>query len=126
MSIEEIIQAVLERFHGEHQAHDAKLDKILANQETIMAGQASIDAAVAAIQATQANEAAAATQLGTDVTAIKGLLTAGGTPLNTTALDAAVAAAPASDSTLTTAVAGVTALASPVPPPAGAPAAEHF
>ena len=117
MSIEEVIERALGRCHARE---DAKLDQVLANQVTIMAGQASIDAAVAAIQATQANEAAAVTALGTDVTEIQALLAAGGTPLDTTALDAAVAAAPASDSALTTAVAGVTTLAGQPATPAPA------
>ena len=102
-------QEVVDLFHGKL---DDKLNRIIETQEKIMAGQASIDAAVAQLTTTQANEAAAVTQLGTDVTAIQAELAAQGS-VDTTALDAAVAAQAASDASLTAAVEGVTALATP-------------
>jgi hypothetical protein len=89
------------------------LDSIREQLEFLMAGQASIDAATAAILNTQANQAAAVTILQADVTAIRAELDAGAG--DTTALDSAVAAQPASDAALTAAVNDVTALA---PPPA--------
>ena len=80
-----------------------------------MAGQASIDAAVAQLAATQATEATAVATLGADVTAIQAALAAG-SGVDTDALDAAVAAQAGSDSALVTAVNDVTALVPPAAP----------
>jgi hypothetical protein len=92
--------------------HHGKLDRIYALLEDIMAGQASIDAAVAQLASTQATEATAVATLAADVTAIQAELAAG---VDTTALDAAVAAQAGSDADLVSAVNDVTALASPPP-----------
>ena len=45
------IEAILERFHGEHYELGLKLDQVLANQVKIMAAQDDINAAVTAIDA---------------------------------------------------------------------------
>jgi hypothetical protein len=66
---------------GRHCHHCQDFELILDNLETLMAGQASIDAAVAAI-----NDAV--TSLTADVAAIQAKLAAGA--VNTDALDAAV------------------------------------
>ena len=94
--------------------------------EMIMGSQDDINAAVAQIQATQALEANAVSALGTDVTSISAALQGGGTPVDTSALVAAVAAQAASDTALVNAVNAVTALvpsAAPAPTPAPAAAA---
>ena len=81
--------------------HHGKLDRIYELLGDLVAGQASIDAAVAAINTS-------VTTLGADVTALQAQLAAGGA-VDTTALDAAVPQ-------LVAAVNSVTAL---VVPPAG-------
>jgi len=100
--------------------HCGEFALILSRLETIMTAQDDINAAVAQLQATQANEANAVTVLGADVTAIEALLAAAGTPVDTTALNAAVAAQSPADTALAAAVGDVTTLANPAP---GAPPA---
>jgi hypothetical protein len=91
-----------------------KLDRIYELLEKIMTAQDDINAAVAQLAQTQANEANAVTVLGVDVTALTAALAAGGgTPVDTSALNAAVAAQSASDTALATAVGDVTALVPP-------------
>jgi hypothetical protein len=90
-----------------------KLDRIYELLEKIMTAQDDINAAVAQLAQTQANEANAVTVLGADVTALTAALAAGGTPVDTSALNAAVAAQSASDTALASAVGDVTALVPP-------------
>jgi hypothetical protein len=85
-----------------------RLVAVEQKEDAIMAGQASIDAAVAALTPFL-------TDLSNDVAAIKAQLAAGGTPVNTDALDAVVAQLPAAQAALD-------ALANPTPPPASASA----
>jgi hypothetical protein len=81
--------------------HEQQLNRIEQKVDAIMAGQASIDAAVTAINSFL-------TDLSADVTAIKAEIDAGGT-VSTDALDAAVAQLPAAQ-------AAIDALAHPAPP----------
>jgi peptidoglycan hydrolase CwlO-like protein len=94
------------------------LARIEQKQGAIMTAQDDINAAVVQLQATQANEAAAVSALGSDVTAIQAELAAGGQP-DTSALNAAVAAQPAADAALAAAVGDVTALVPGAQSPAG-------
>jgi hypothetical protein len=90
-----------------------KLDRIYELLEKIMTAQDDINTAVAQLAQTQANEANAVTVLQADVTAIQAELAGAGTPVDTTALNAAVAAQVASDNALASAVGDVTALVPP-------------
>jgi hypothetical protein len=87
--------------------HEQQLARIEGKVDQIMAGQASIDAAVAALNPFL-------TDLSNDVAAIKAQL-ANGAPVDTDALDAVIAQLPAAQAALD-------ALASPPAPPQPAPA----
>lgn len=89
-----------------------KLDKLSEQQQDI-------NAATAALTALTTDVAANVTQLGTDITAIQAALAALPASVDTTALDAAVAAAQNTAASLDASVQQVTALA---PPPAAPPA----
>jgi hypothetical protein len=82
--------------------HEQQLNRIEQKVDQIMAGQASIDAAVAALTPFL-------TDLSADVAAIKTLL-ANDQPVSTDALDAVIAQLPAAQAALD-------ALANPTPPP---------
>jgi hypothetical protein len=86
--------------------HEQRLIRIEQKVDQIMAGQASIDAAVAALTPFL-------TDLSADVAAIKALL-ADGQPVSTDALDAVIAQLPAAQAALDALAGG------PVPPPASA------
>jgi hypothetical protein len=79
-----------------------RLVAVEQKEDIIMAGQASVDAAVAALTPFL-------TDLSSDAAAIKAQLAAGGVPVNTDALDAVVAQLPAAQAALD-------ALANPTPP----------
>jgi hypothetical protein len=100
------------------------LAKIINNEERIMSQQSDIDAATAALTALTGDVATNVSQLvNTDVPAIQAALSAlQGQGVDTSALDAAVAAASGTASSLDSAVSGVTALTTPAetePPAAG-------
>lgn len=111
--------------------HDrALLREILASLKTldrkvdkIMTAQSDIDAATAALTALTGDVATNVGQLvNTDIPAIKAALAALPASVDTTALDAAVAAAEGTAASLDTAVGDVTAL-EPAPAPTPAPPA---
>ena len=95
------------------------LSTILTKQEILMTQQSDIDAATAALTAVTGDVATNVAQLvNVDVPAIQAALAALPQSVDTTALDAAVAAASGTASSLDTSVSSVTALTSP--PVAGA------
>ena len=89
------------------------LSQILTKQETIMSQQSDIDAATAALTAITGDVSTNVAQLLTDVAAIQAALAALPQSVDTTALDAAVAAAAGTASSLDTSVSSVTALTTP-------------
>ena len=90
------------------------LESILKNQEIIMTQQSDIDAATAALTALTGDVATNVAQLvNVDVPAIQAALAALPASVDTTALDAAVAAAAGTAASLDTSVSDVTALTSP-------------
>jgi hypothetical protein len=109
------------RWLREHMAElERHVGTLHKKADLIMSAQDDINAATARILATQATEAAAVSALDADVTAIGAALQAGGgTPVDTSALVAAVAGQDASDTALIGAVNDVTGL---VPPAAQPPA----
>jgi hypothetical protein len=103
----------------------AALETLTRQQETIMTQQSDIDAATAALTALTGDVATNVNQLvNVDVPAIQAAIAALPASVDTTALDAAVAAAQGTASSLDTAVSDVTALTTPpASTPAAAPAA---
>ena len=90
------------------------LSTIIDTQETIMSSQSDIDAATAALTAITGDVATNVAQLvNVDVPAIQAALAALPAGVDTTALDAAVAAASGTAASLDTSVSDVTALTSP-------------
>jgi peptidoglycan hydrolase CwlO-like protein len=104
---------------AELQAIHMSLKGINTKLETVMSQQSDIDAATAALTALTGDIAANVAQLGTDIDAIKAALAALPASVDTTALDAAVAAAQGTAASLDASVSSVTDLAPPAPPVAG-------
>jgi hypothetical protein len=87
--------------------------------ETVMSQQADIDAATAALTALTGDVATNVAQLvNTDIPAIRAALAALPAAVDTTALDAAVAAAQGTAASLDASVSGVAGLVPPAAPPA--------
>jgi hypothetical protein len=95
-----------------------RVREIIDIQERLMSAQDDINAALARIEQTQATEAQAVTNLWASTASIAAQLAAGGEVVDTTGLNAAVAAQDASDAALVTAVTGVAALVTPPAPAA--------
>ena len=96
----------------------ATLGTITRQLETVMTQQSDIDAATAALTALTGDVATNVNQLVTvDVPAIQAAIAALPASVDTTALDAAVTAAGGTATSLDTAVSNVTALTSPSVPP---------
>lgn len=94
------------------QSIHSMLIRIIENQEKIMAAQDDVNAAVSAIQAVVTDLATAASNIQAEIAALNSQIAAGGgTPVDTSALDAAV-------TSLQQAQAGVDALETPATPPA--------
>jgi len=103
MGIDELIES--------HTHLRAEVTELNRKMDVIMGVQDDINAATQQILATQQVEATAVSTLAADTTAIAAALAAGGgTPADTSALNAAVAAQPAADAALTGSVNDVTAL----------------
>lgn len=101
--------------HATPESTHHMLIRILENQEKIMTAQSDIDAATAALTALTGDVATNVTQLvNVDVPAINAAIAAlKAQGVDTTALDAAVAAASGTASSLDSAVGQVTAISSP-------------
>ena len=99
---------------GTPESHHHMLIRIIENQEKIMTAQSDIDAATAALTALTGDVATNVNQLvNVDVPAITAAIAALPASVDTTALDAAVAAASGTAASLDSAVASVTAITSP-------------
>lgn len=99
---------------------DSRLDAIDKKLEIVLSQQSDVDAATAALTAMTTDVATNVAQLvNTDIPAIQAALAALPSSVDTTALDAAVAAAAGTTSSLDTAVSSVTSLAPPPAAPSG-------
>jgi uncharacterized protein YoxC len=103
----------------ELQAIRKSLTALERKLDTVSEQQQSIDLATAALTALTGDVAANVAQLGTDIDAIKAALAALPSSVDTSALDAAVAAAQGTAASLDSSVSSVTDLAPPAPPAAG-------